>query len=66
MSIDQLTHLGSGHAANNFREQDKSYGKTQFNVPAVVKLLTHDDTTNHSHPIFGVLIVSLDIIRRIW
>jgi len=63
MSIDKLTQLGWGDAANNFRERDMKYGTVELKFPMVVK--PQIDTTAATPPptIFGEHMQTLDIIR---
>ena len=65
MKLDELTHPGWQDAADCFLERNKKYGKTELNVPEVIKPHPDDNPANPVPKTFGELMESLDIIPGI-
>jgi len=63
MRLDELTHPGSGDAANYFRERDMKYGTTGLKVPAVIKPQIHTNAATQSPTTVGEHMQTLEIVR---
>jgi len=64
MTLDRLTQLGLGDAANYFGEKDVKYGTAELKVPAVVNPQMDTTGATPSPPRFGEHMQTLDIFRR--
>jgi len=62
MSLDELTQLGWGDAADYFRERDMKYGTTERKVPVVVQPQMDTTAATPSLTTFGELMQVLDIV----
>jgi len=62
MKFDELTQLGWEDVADDFCEQDKKYGPSEWRVQAVIRPQTNDDTPPHPPTTFAALMVSLGIV----
>lgn len=60
--LDELTQLGWGDAANNFREKDKKYGKTELKFLATFNSEIKKVAAASAPTTFRELIESLDIV----
>jgi len=65
MTLDQLIQLGWDDAADNFCERDKKNSTSKWRIPAVIQPQMDDDKVAPAPTTFGVLMLCLDIVRRI-
>ena len=65
MKFNELTQPGWEDAADYFCERDKTYGRSELRVPAVVQQRTNDDAPPYPPTTFAELMESLDIVPGI-
>jgi len=65
MKLDKLTQPGCEDAADYFREQDKKYGRFEWNILAVIQPQTNDGALAPPPTTFGELMESPDIVPGI-